>query len=198
MQLVAKNLLTDYAAQFKGKSKAALAQWMVARKFETLAARSPFSALHKGDLSDADTQLSLFRYREARLLFGAGSRLRSMTASGKMTAYNAFTSMQNELLALAFAHVERVVLEQFNAGIRDCPDASLRPVLGKLRDLFALYHLEKGRAWFLEQRVLSPRRSEWLTSEVDKLCAQIRHEAVALVDAFGIPAACLAAPIALD
>ena len=51
MQLVAKNLLTDYAAQFKGKSKAALARWVLARKFETMAARSPFSALHKGDLS---------------------------------------------------------------------------------------------------------------------------------------------------
>ena len=115
-----------------------------------------------------------------------------------MTAYNAFTSLQNELLSLAFAHVERVILEQFDAGIRVCSDASLLPVLGKLRSLFALSHLEKGRAWFLEQVVFTPARSRQVTAEVDALCASLRHEAVALVNSFGIPAACLAAPIALD
>ena len=115
-----------------------------------------------------------------------------------MTAYAAFTSMQNELLALAFAHVEHVVLARFNEAIRDCPDAALRPVLGKLRNLFALQHLEKGRAWFLENRVMTAHRSRLLTTAVDILCADLRRQAVALVDGFGVPAACLAAPIALD
>ena len=106
--------------------------------------------------------------------------------------------MQNELLALAFAHVERAVLEHFNAAIRACPDASLQPILGKLRNLFALCRLERGRAWFLENRVLTAHRSRLLTTAVDGLCADLRRHAVALVDGFGIPAACLAAPIALD
>ncbi len=198
MQLVAKNLLTDFGAQFKGKSKVELARWAMSQKVEALAARSPLSSLRHGNLSHVETQLALFRHRESRLLFAAGARLRTLTAGGRMTAYNAFTSMQNELLALSFAHVERVILEQFDAGIRVCQDGSLHPVLGKLRDLFALYHLEKGRAWFLEQRVFTPACSQRITSEVDRLCASLRHEAVALVDAFGIPAACLAAPIALD
>ena len=59
-----------------------------------------------------------------------------------------------------------------------CEEASLRPVLGKLRDLFALHHLEKGRAWFLENGVLPPRRARLLPAAVDILCANLRREAI--------------------
>ncbi len=198
MQLVAKNLLTDFAARFKGKSKTHLARWAVAQKLSTLRARSPFSAFRTGDLAGGDAQLALFRFREESLLIAAGQKLRSLTANGRLTSYAAFTSMQNELLALANAHVERVILERFHDAIRDCPDATLCPILGKLRSLFALHHLERGRAWFLENGVLPPRRARLLGAAVDILCADLRRDAVALVDSFGIPAACLAAPIALD
>ena len=198
MQLVAKNLLTDFGARFKGKSRTQLARWAVAQKLHALRARSPFSEFRTRDLTGGEAQLALFRFREESLLVSAGAKLRSLTAGGRMTPYAAFTSMQNELLALSFAHVERVVLERFNEAIRECPDASLRPMLGKLRNLFALHHLEKGRAWFLENRVITAHRSRLLTTAVDILCADLRRHAVALVDSFGVPAACLAAPIALD
>ena len=198
MQLVAKNLLTDFGARFKGKSKADLARWTVAQKLHAVRARSPFSPYRTNDLADGEAQLALFRFREESLLVSAGAKLRSLTSGGRLTPYAAFTSMQNELLALAFAHVERAILERFNDAIRACPDAALRPILGQLRKLFALRHLEKGRAWFLENRVLTAHRSRRLTAEVDNLCADLRRHAVALVDSFGIPAACLAAPIALD
>ena len=198
MQLVAKNLLTDFGARFKGKSKTELARWAVAQRLQTLRARSPFSVLRRGDLAGGEAQFALFCFREESLLVAAGAKLRSLTAGGRMNPQAAFTSMQNELLTLAFAHVERVILEQFNAGIKNCSGKTLLPTLGKLRDLFALHHLEKGRAWFLENGVLPPRRSKLLATAVDILCADLRREAVALVDSFGVPAACLAAPIALD
>ena len=198
MQLVAKNLLTDFGARFKGKSTSHLARWAVEQKLQALRARSPFSKFRTGDLTGGEAQLALFRFREESLLVSVGAKLRSLTAGGRMTPYAAFTSMQNELLALSFAHVERVVLERFNEAVRDCPETALQPVLGKLRNLFALSHLEKGRAWFLENRVMTARRSRLLTTAVDILCADLRRDGVALVDGFGIPAACLAAPIALD
>ncbi len=198
MQLVAKNLLTDFAARFKGQSKTQVLRWVVAQKLRAIRSRSPFSAFRSGDIAGGEAQLSLFRFREESLLVAAGQKLRSLTAHGQMTSHAAFTSMQNELLALAHAHVERTVLERFHDGVRDCADAALRPVLGKLRNLFALHHLERGRAWFLEHGVLPPRRARLLGSAVDILCADLRRDAVALVDAFGIPPECLAAPIALD
>ena len=47
-------------------------------------------------------------------------------------------------------------------------------------------------------KVAARQASRQLTRRVDELCAEVRREAVALVDAFGIPPECLAAPIALD
>ena len=195
MQLVAKNLLTDYAAQFKGKTKAQLVRWAVGQKL-----RASFGGAGElgGDLRAEKTQAAFLQRREERMLHAVGARLRRLTAGGRNTAYAAFTSMQNDLLGLAHAHVERFVWETFTAGIAACPDPSLRPALVKLRDLFALHHLEQGRAWFFENAGLSARTSREITRTVDELCADLRREAVALVDGFGIPAACLAAPIALD
>ena len=198
MQLVAKNLLTDFAATFKGRSKGQLARWALAQKLKAVRSRLPLGNAHTGDLRAQETQTALFRLREERLLLSVAARIRALTAGKRHTPYAAFTAEQNDLLALAQAHVERLVLECFNAGVAACPDMGLRPILTKLRDLFALHHLEKGRAWFLENGPLSPARSRALTREVGALCAEIRREAVALVDAFGIPPECLAAPIALD
>ncbi len=195
MQLVSKNLLTDYAAQFKGKTKAQLVRWAVGHKLQTV---FNGNGELRGGLHEEATQSAFFQLREERMLHAVGARLRRLTAGGKNTAYAAFTSMQNDLLALANAHVERFVWEQFTAGIASCPDPTLRPVLTKLRDLFALHHLEKGRAWFFENAGLSAATSREITRKVDALCAELRREAVALVDGFGIPPECLAAPIALD
>ncbi|HYY31596.1 MAG TPA: acyl-CoA dehydrogenase [Chthoniobacterales bacterium] len=40
-------------------------------------------------------------------------------------------------------------------------------------------------------------KSKAISYQVDNLCAEVRQEAVRLVDAFGIPDSCIAAPIAL-
>ena len=198
MQLVAKNLLTDYAAQFKGKTRGQLVRWAVGQELQNWFSGTPFGYHPGRGLSNREVQLSLFRLREVRLLAAAGKRLRALTGTRKLSAYEAFTSIQNDLLVLAFAHVERVVLERFEQAIQECPDSGLKPTLGKLCSLFAFSHLEKHRAWYLENGLLPARITRSLGGQVDHLCAGVRREAVSLVDAFGIPPECLAAPIALD
>jgi acyl-CoA oxidase len=66
-----------------------------------------------------------------------------------------------------------------------------------LCDLFALEHLEQAKGWYLENGLMSGTESKAITRLVNRLCAQVRRDAIASVDAFGIPDACLAAPIAL-
>ena len=77
MQLVAKNLLTDYAAQFKGKiegAASALGWWR--SKLETIGGAHPFSALH-GRLARRRARSWRFSaVREERMLHAAGARLR--------------------------------------------------------------------------------------------------------------------------
>ncbi|MBV9658945.1 MAG: acyl-CoA dehydrogenase family protein [Verrucomicrobia bacterium] len=199
MQLVAKNLLTDFKDSFKGKGAAQFAAFLVSQKAKALAARNPLLT-HKtseSHLRDPAVQLGWFHHREETLLAALGGELRARIGRGA-EAYAAFTALQNELLQLAFAWTERIILEQFIHTVRVCPDRSLRPALKRLCDLFALAHLEKNRAWFLENGVFAPAKSRAITALVDALCAEVRQEAVALVDAFGIPPECLAAPIALD
>ena len=77
------------------------------------------------------------------------------------------------------------------------PDQSLSRPLKRLADLFALAQLEAHKGWYLENRFMSGKQSKAITKLVNSLCEQVRHDAVALVDAFGIPDQCLAAPIGL-
>ncbi len=44
---------------------------------------------------------------------------------------------------------------------------------------------------------MSGKKSKAITKHVTRLCAEMRRDAVGLVDAFGIPDQCLSAPIAL-
>jgi acyl-CoA oxidase len=148
-------------------------------------------------LLDTNVQLGYFKYRESNLLMQVGSAFRRLTKNREMDAYSAFTRLQPELLELANAFVEREILERFVTVSEDVSDRTLRSTLRRLRDLFALYHLDLHKGWYLENSVMSGFKAKAITRLVSTLCADIRQDAVALVDAFGIPDSCLAARIAL-
>jgi len=175
MQLAAKNLLAELKDRTTGSAQLAGEQYFL----------------------DSEAQLALLRLREVSLLEQSAAEFRKLTGAQKLEAHSAFTQLQPELLELAQAYVERVILEQFIAKIKSLPDQSLHAPLKRLCDLFALTRLEQGKGWYLENDVMSGEKSKALTRLVTRLCAEVSKEAVALVDAFGIPDECLAAPIAL-
>ena len=86
--------------------------------------------------------------------------------------------------------------KQFSTAIENCEDPALVTVLTQLCDLYALHRIHLDRGWFLEQGYLEGNKSKAIRKLVNKLCAEVRLQAVPLVDAFGIPEACLGAPIA--
>ncbi len=140
--------------------------------------------------------LPMFLAREQGILDEMRANLARSTASGT-EAPRAAAQQQMSLLRLAHAWVERVILERFSAGISRCEDEACAETLARLRDLFALTLLEENRGWFLENDLLSADASKALPRTVESLCARVAPDALALVDAFGIPAQCLAAPIAV-
>jgi acyl-CoA oxidase len=101
--------------------------------------------------------------------------------------------VQTHLLALATAHVERVVLESASDRVATL-DATLREPLDALLDLYALSRIEDDLAWFLENNYLEPTKSRAIRKEVDALCAGLRPNAVALANALNTPTR---APIAM-
>jgi acyl-CoA oxidase len=199
MQLVAKNLLSEFKEKLKEMRPVQLARFFLAHKLTTIAKLSPAAALNIGErhLRDTDFHLMMLGLRESVTLFSTAQEFCRLTARKKLDPYAAFTRMQRELLDLANAHVERVILERFAQTIGTVESQSLKHALRRLCDLFALSRIELHKGWYLEHGALTALKSKAITRLVDKLCQEVRHEAVQLVDSFGIPDSCLGAPIAL-
>ncbi len=191
MQLVAKGLLTDYRRQFED-----LRAFTVARHLAGLAetAISEFNpvATHstkRDHLRSSKFQLAAFSQREHHLLATVARRLRHRIANG-MSSHDAFHECQDHLVAVARAHVERVVAERFTEASATA-EPSIRTTLKAACDLFALSRLEADRAWFLERGYFAPAKSKAIRAQVTALCGELRPHAPALTEAFGIPAGLL-------
>ena len=76
-------------------------------------------------------------------------------------------------------------------------DAGCKAILKKLCDLFALSQIEKNKGWYLESGYMEGVKTKAIRKLMNQLCWEVRQEAVPLVNAFNIPDACLAAPIAV-
>ncbi|MBV8142275.1 MAG: acyl-CoA dehydrogenase family protein [Verrucomicrobia bacterium] len=199
MQLVAKNLLSELKDEIKGMRPAQRVRFFLDQRLGAIARRNPRFTfdIRQSHLRDPEFQVAMFRLRESTALFAAGRAFHRLICKNQLDHYAAFAHMQRELLDLAHAHIERTVLERFALLIRTMQPSPLKLVLKRLCDLFALSQMELNKGWYLEHGALSGLKSKAITKQVDKLCREVRPEAVQLVDSFGIPDACLAAPIAL-
>jgi acyl-CoA oxidase len=208
MMLVAKGILTDYRDQFEDlnprETVVFVAEQAVETVIERLFARKIFQVI--GDavsgadedrmLSDREYHLDLFRWREGHITAGVAQRFRRGLAEGH-DPFEVFRAVQNHAINAARAHMDTVLLEAFNDAIERCEDRALHDTLGRLCDLFALENIEADRGFFQEHGRLTGPRCKAVTREVNRLCNEVRAQAAALVDAFGIPDAILAAPIGL-
>ena len=148
-------------------------------------------------LLDPDFHMSAFKYRERDILTSAAKRLKKHLDSG-MDSFDAFNQTQYHLVNVGHAYIERIVLEQFVAQVERTEDKACQAVLKKLCGLFALSQMEKNKGWYLEHDYMEGVKTKAIRKLVNKLCWEIRQEAVPLVEAFKIPKSCLAAPIAMS
>ena len=199
MQLVAKNLLSEFKEKLKEMRPAQMAGFFIDQRLTSIGKRNPGFTFNisQSHLRDSDFQIVMFKFRESATLFSAAQEFHRLTSKRQLDQYAAFAHMQRELLELAHAHIERMILERFTRMIVTVQSQPLKLVLKRLCDLFALSQIESNKGWYLEQGALTGWKSKAITRQVDKLCHEIRQEAVQLVDSFGIPDSCLAAPIAL-
>jgi acyl-CoA oxidase len=199
MQLVAKNLLTEFNDKLTGMGPPQITALLVNHALTAIVRRNPTIVLNTFDahLRDVKFQVGMLWFRESSMLFHAAQRFRRLAFKKKLEPFSAFSSMQHELVSLSRAHIDHVVLRQFAKTVETVTDHALRNALKRLCDLFALTRIELNKGWFLENGALRPTKSRAITQLIDEICLEIRHDAVHYVDAFGIPDACLAAPIAL-
>lgn len=196
-QLVAKELLTAYADDVKGMSPA---QWVRfaanfagERVLKRTAAQTIMQTIvdsrqdneEEGSLFNRGTQVKMFEDREEYLIASVARRLQAK--SKELSPFDAFNAVQDHVLHAATAHIDRIVLEAFVAGIDTCDDEEAREVLGLVCDLYALSVIEDDKSWFVEHRFLSTERSKAVTRGINDRCRKLRPHAQLLVDGFGIP-----------
>ncbi len=198
MQLVAKGLLTQFRQQFHDMKLFSLVKYIAHQATESVWDHNLLQIRQTSPdhLRDAAFHLDAFKHREEALLTTVAKRLKKRIDNG-VDSYDAFIQVQQHLVNVAQAYVERVILEQFLAGIAAVEDADLGAILTKLAQLFALSLIEQHKGWYLEHGFLSGEKSKAIRRQVDQLAYEVSREAVPLVDAFGIPNQVLKAPIAL-
>src|SRR3546814_18784246 len=101
----------------------------------------------------------MFRSREEHLVSGAARRLKRGVDQG-MEPAEVFSRVQDHVIAIGHAHVERLVLDAFVDKVQSLPDSDNKVALGLLLDLFALTTIEENRAGFMEHGRLTRPRSD--------------------------------------
>lgn len=196
-QLVAKELLTAYADDIKSMSPVEWVRFAANTVGERVIKRTAAEAIiqtivdtrqdseEEGSLFNRGTQIKMFEDREEYLLASVARRLQAK--SKEMSEFDAFNSVQDHVLHAASAHIDRVVLEAFVAGIDGCANEEARELLGILCDLYALSVIEDDKAWYIEHRYLSTERAKAVTRGINDRCRALRPHAATLVDGFGVP-----------
>mgnify|MGYP000359625000 CR=1 FL=1 len=131
------------------------------------------------------------------LLISAARRLTGRLEGGT-DSFEAFIEVQDHLLTLTDAYAQRLVLDSFQAVVETADEGQVKELLGKVCALYALWHIEQDRGWFLEQHYIDATKAKAIRAEVNALLGQLRPHAVSLVNGFGIPDQLLAAPIAMN
>jgi acyl-CoA oxidase len=197
IQLVAKELLTAYADDIKGMSPVEWVRFAANFAGERVLKRTAAETImqrildtrqdneEEGSLFNRGTQLKMFEDREEYMIATVARRLRGK--SKEMSAFDAFNAVQDHVLRAAQAHIDRIVLEAFVAGIDSCEDDEARKILDMLCDLYALSVIEDDKAWFMEHQYLSTERAKAVTRGINERCRTLRPHAELLVDGFGIP-----------
>ena len=196
-QLVAKELLTAYADDIKGMSPVEWVRFAANFAGERVMKRTAAETImqrildtrqdneEEGSLFNRGTQVKMFEDREEYMIATVARRLRGK--SKEMSAFDAFNAVQDHVLHAASAHIDRVILEAFVAGIDSCEDDEARKVLEMVCDIYALSVMEDDRAWFMEHQFLSTERAKAVTRGINERCRTLRPYAEQLIDGFGIP-----------
>ena len=195
LQLVAKALLTDYKQVWGDLDRVGMVQAtarmvggtvlertaanLVVDRLVATARRRP----EELTLVDRAWHAYLFTEREQHALESLARRMRR--ASGR--DFESVNRLGDHMLFVARAHLERVMLEAFIAAIEACEEPDVRAVLERLCTLYALTSIHDDRAWFTEHNRISTGRAKAIGAQINALCAELRPDARALVDGFGVP-----------
>lgn len=197
MQLVAKSRLAEFRKSFENLDSMGMLNYVYEQTKIVIMQKNPMATRNTDEvhLLDDTFHKNAFEYREKVILASAAKRLKKLIDGG-LDSYDAFNVAQHQMLDVAQAYLDRLMLEQFQQAVNAIEDEGVKTILSKLKQLFALSQIEENKGWYLEEGYMEAVKTKAIRKLVNQLCWEIRTDAVPLVEAFAIPDSCLAAPIA--
>jgi len=201
LQLVAKALLTEYKQVWGDLDRVGMVQATARVVGQAVLERTAANVLIDRLVATARRQseeLGLvdrawhawaFEERERHSLESLARRMRRLSGRN----FEAVNRLSEHMMFVARAHLERVTLEAFIAGIEACTDPEAKATLERLCSLYALSSINDDRAWFMEHSRISPARAKAIGAQLNALCAELRPQALEVVEGLGVPAAWLGA-----
>ena len=119
MQLVAKGLLSSFKQEFNDAGFMGAIRYLSTQVSDSFLSLNPVYK-RKTDvvhLLDPGFHRHAFQFRQRKLLYSLGSRMRDMFKK-RITPYDVFLRSQTHMIELAKAYVEMIVLEQFQNQIK--------------------------------------------------------------------------------
>lgn len=209
LQLLSKELLTSYAKEVGGLDPFAMVRFVAETVADTVRERTAASQLIQRlidaaptggdahDLLDRGTQLSLFEDREQHLIETAARRLQRAAKAEGDEAFGIFNDAQDHLIRCGRAHVDRVVLEAFTAGIARCEDPEAADLLRQVCTVYALSVVEDDLAWFMAHNRISDQRAKAVTQLLNDQLGELRPHLLTLIEGLGVPEETLGAAMLL-
>ncbi len=150
-----------------------------------------FTDAEESTLFDPASQMRLLIEREDRLLKSLARRLRPARKLPIDEAAEVVDKAQDHMIAAAWAHIDRIILEAFFSAESRIEDERAQEVLEQVRDVFFLSVVCDNAGWFLEQSLLTGTRTKAARAGLNDLVDSLGPWSEVLVDAFGVPAAML-------
>lgn len=196
MQLVAKGVLTKFRQEFNEEGVLGILRYIGGILSTSMMEKNPIAVRRtaKEHLLDPQMHLAAFQYREASLIYSISQRMRGWIKQGK-SAYEAALICQTHMLSLANAFIEKTILEHCLVVVEQEKNPNLKATLHNLIGLYALHTIEEHKGWYLEQGYMDGSKTKAIRRTIDELCASLREDAYALVDAWDIPNDLLGAAI---
>lgn len=187
LQLVAKAILTEFKQEFHDGGYLAIARNVMKRVSSEWIDKNPISRRNTDveHLLDAEFHQQALEYREQKLLFSLSDRMRSFLKK-KLNPNEIFLRTQTHMIALAMANVERFINEEFLKTINLLEKSPEKDALLLMQQVFALDAMYRDRGWFLENDYFTGEKSKAIRKVLTKCYRDIRPNAKAYIDAFGI------------
>lgn len=198
LQLAGKELMTGFAKELGGLKPLEMVRFGLDSFGSLLRRRTAADAIiqnlqdtftdsEETSLFDPANQVKLLTERENRLMLSLARRLSPARKMDVADAAEVVDKAQDHLLAVAEAHVDRIIFEAFLDAESKLTTLQGKKVFEQVRDVYFLSLIVDNASWYLEQNLLSGTRTKAARAALNDLVDSLGPWSQTLVDAFGVP-----------